>query len=91
MKLIGVEVRARQADAQNGEQTQELAIFPLEFVFPEVPVSADCNYPVFKRELEVTFHTTDGDLTTRVDLYTSRRASSAKPTPLEIAAHQVKK
>lgn len=91
MKVIGVEVRAIQTDARNGQQKQELAIWPLEFTFPEVPFSAGMQYPLYNRELEVTIHTTSGDLTARMDLRSIGRSQNEKPSPLEIAAHQAKK
>ena len=65
MNLIGAEIRV---GVENGDGLQEAKLIPLEGVFPEIKG----NYRHSQNLAEVTFHTSEGDVTMRVVLPRNR-------------------
>ncbi len=61
MKLIGAEIRV---GVENGGGLQEVKLIPLAVVFPAI----DGNYRHSQNLAEVTFHTSEGDVTIRAML-----------------------
>lgn len=63
MKLVGIELRVGvQGPMMEGRQL-EVAVFPVNVVYPGVKGRYD-----IRPTAEITFHTTEGDVTTNVSL-----------------------